>query len=53
VIPNGIDEVDWEAELAVVIGRTAQKRSTSTMRLIFVRGYTCMNDVSARPGSAR
>jgi 2-keto-4-pentenoate hydratase/2-oxohepta-3-ene-1,7-dioic acid hydratase in catechol pathway len=47
VIPNGIDEVDWEAELAVVIGRTAQNVNIDDA-LDFVRGYTCMNDVSAR-----
>jgi 2-keto-4-pentenoate hydratase/2-oxohepta-3-ene-1,7-dioic acid hydratase in catechol pathway len=47
VIPEGIDEVDWEAELAVVIGRTAQNVHIDDA-LDFVRGYTCMNDVSAR-----
>ena len=47
VIPKGIDEVDWEAELAVVIGRTAQNVGVDDA-LDFVRGYTCMNDVSAR-----
>jgi 2,4-diketo-3-deoxy-L-fuconate hydrolase len=47
VIPKGVDEVDWEAELAVVIGRTAQNVRIDDA-LDFVRGYTCMNDVSAR-----
>jgi 2,4-diketo-3-deoxy-L-fuconate hydrolase len=47
VIPAGIDEVDWEAELAVVINRTARGVSIDDA-LDFVRGYTCMNDVSAR-----
>jgi 2-keto-4-pentenoate hydratase/2-oxohepta-3-ene-1,7-dioic acid hydratase in catechol pathway len=47
VIPKGIDEVDWEAELAVIIGRTAQNVRIDDA-LDFVRGYTCMNDVSAR-----
>ena len=47
VIPKGIDEVDWEAELAVVIGRTARNVGVDDA-LDFVRGYTCMNDVSAR-----
>jgi 2,4-diketo-3-deoxy-L-fuconate hydrolase len=47
VIPKGIDEVDWEAELAVIIGRTAQNVHVDDA-LDFVRGYTCMNDVSAR-----
>ena len=47
VIPRGIEEVDWEAELAVVIGRTAKDVSVDDA-LDFVAGYTCMNDVSAR-----
>jgi 2,4-didehydro-3-deoxy-L-rhamnonate hydrolase len=47
VIPAGIDEVDWEAELAVVIDRTARNVGIDDA-LDFVRGYTCMNDVSAR-----
>jgi 2,4-didehydro-3-deoxy-L-rhamnonate hydrolase len=47
VIPAGIDEVDWEAELAVVIGRTALDVRVDDA-LDFVAGYTCMNDVSAR-----
>ncbi|GAA2008535.1 fumarylacetoacetate hydrolase family protein [Nakamurella flavida] len=47
VIPRGVDEVDWEAELAVVIGRPALNVSVDDA-LDFVSGYTCMNDVSAR-----
>lgn len=39
--------VDYEAELAVVIGRPARRVSTSTA-LEYVAGYTCANDVSAR-----
>lgn len=40
-------QVDYEAELAVVIGRTA--RSVPTSRALdHVLGYTCLNDVSAR-----
>ncbi len=46
-IPAGIDEVDWEAELAVIIGRTAKDVSAADA-LDYVSGYTCMNDVSAR-----
>ena len=46
-IPSGVDEVDWEAELAVVIGRTARDVSEADA-LSYVAGYTCMNDVSAR-----
>jgi 2-keto-4-pentenoate hydratase/2-oxohepta-3-ene-1,7-dioic acid hydratase in catechol pathway len=40
-------EVDYEAELAVVIGRTA-KDVPAEQALDYVLGYTCANDVSAR-----
>ncbi len=40
-------EVDYEAELAVLIGRTA--RDVPVARALdYVLGYTCANDVSAR-----
>ena len=41
------DKVDYEAELAVVIGRAA-KNVTRENALDHVLGYTCANDVSAR-----
>ena len=41
------DEVDYECELAVVIGR-ACKNVNRSRALEFVLGYTCCNDVSAR-----
>ena len=41
------DRVDYECELAVVIGRTCKNVSASRA-LDFVLGYTCANDVSAR-----
>lgn len=40
-------QVDWEGELAVVIGSTARKVSQEEA-LQFVFGYTIANDVSAR-----
>ncbi len=40
-------QVDYEAELGVVIGRTARNVSDATA-LDHVLGYTCLNDVSAR-----
>jgi len=40
-------EVDYEAELAVVIGKTA-KNVPASKALEYVLGYTCANDVSAR-----
>jgi len=40
-------KVDYEAELAVVIGRTA-RRVSEAEALDYVLGYTCLNDVTAR-----
>ncbi|MBI2755433.1 MAG: fumarylacetoacetate hydrolase family protein [Chloroflexi bacterium] len=45
--PSLTSEVDIEAELAVVIGRTARNVDRATA-LGYVFGYTCLNDVSAR-----
>ncbi len=48
VLPHSApDEVDYEAELAVIIGRTARDLSEADA-LDHVFGYTCANDVSAR-----
>jgi len=48
VIPHIVgDEVDYEAELAVVIGRPA-KNVSEEEALDYVMGYTCANDVSSR-----
>lgn len=41
------DSVDWEAELGVVIGRSARNVSVADA-LDFVFGYTVINDVTAR-----
>ncbi len=41
------DEVDFEAELAIIIGRTTRSVAP-TSALDHVLGYTCANDVSAR-----
>jgi len=40
-------QLDWEVELAVIIGRTARRVSKSDA-LAHVFGYSVMNDVSAR-----
>lgn len=40
-------QVDWEGELAVIIGKTARKVSQADA-LDYVFGYTIANDVSAR-----
>jgi 2-keto-4-pentenoate hydratase/2-oxohepta-3-ene-1,7-dioic acid hydratase in catechol pathway len=47
VLPASSTQVDYEAELAVVIGRRAKSVSASRA-LDYVLGYTCFNDVSAR-----
>ncbi len=49
VLPRKLrsDRVDYECELAVVIGR-ACKNATRDEALDYVLGYTCGNDVSAR-----
>jgi 2-keto-4-pentenoate hydratase/2-oxohepta-3-ene-1,7-dioic acid hydratase in catechol pathway len=46
------DEVDYECELAVVIGRPA-KNVPRARALEYVLGYTCANDVSARDWQLR
>ncbi len=45
--PKVSSQVDFEAELAVVIGKAA-KRVSEAEALDYVLGYTCANDVSAR-----
>lgn len=47
ILPQASAQVDYEAELAVVIGRRA-KRVTEESALDYVLGYTNINDVSAR-----
>ncbi len=51
VIPGGVDQADWEAEMAVVIGRTARNVSEENA-LDHVAGYTVMNDVTDRKAQA-
>ena len=46
------EQVDWEGELAVIIGRTARRVSQANA-LDYVFGYTIANDVSARDLQAR
>lgn len=46
-IPPETQQVDYEAELAVVIGRTA-RRVPQEDAFSYVAGYTILNDVSAR-----
>jgi 2-keto-4-pentenoate hydratase/2-oxohepta-3-ene-1,7-dioic acid hydratase in catechol pathway len=46
------DRVDYECELAVVIGREC-KNASRAAALDYVLGYTCANDVSARDWQAQ
>lgn len=45
--PDWTSELDWEAELAVFIGRGGKNLTVETA-LDHVAGYSCANDVSAR-----
>jgi 2-keto-4-pentenoate hydratase/2-oxohepta-3-ene-1,7-dioic acid hydratase in catechol pathway len=47
VIPPGIAQVDYEAELAAVVGARVKGVSVENA-LEAIAGYTCLNDVSAR-----
>jgi 2-keto-4-pentenoate hydratase/2-oxohepta-3-ene-1,7-dioic acid hydratase in catechol pathway len=46
-LPEGVGRVDYESEVAVVIGRRATRVSEAEA-LSHVLGLTCMNDVTAR-----
>ena len=45
--PAGVQKLDWEVELAVVMGRTCSEVSVADA-LAHVAGYTVANDLSAR-----
>lgn len=47
VIPAGVTMVDYEAELAAVVGARVKRVSVENA-LEAIAGYTCLNDVSAR-----
>jgi len=46
-VPAGKDRIDWEAELAVVIGEQC-KGVDADDAMDVVAGFTCMNDISNR-----
>ena len=48
VIPPGAQKVDWEVELAVVIGRRASYLRSTEEALACIAGFTISNDVSER-----
>ncbi|HEU5375258.1 MAG TPA: fumarylacetoacetate hydrolase family protein [Ktedonobacteraceae bacterium] len=45
--PTVSEEIDWEVELAVIIGK-AGKNIPETEALSYIFGYTALNDVTAR-----
>lgn len=51
-LPAFSEQVDWEAELAVVIGRPARNVKAADA-MDFVAGYTIMNDLSLRDAGHR
>ena len=51
-VPAGKDRIDWEAELAVVIGEQC-KAVDADDAMDVVAGFTCMNDVSNRDDQNR
>ncbi len=46
IFPTISDKLDWEAELAIVIGRTA--RNVGADALDHIAGYSCFNDGTVR-----
>jgi len=47
-LPPGTDTVDWEAELAIVIGARAWRLSDADAGRAAIAGYTVANDLSER-----
>ena len=47
VLPQSSGQIDWEVELAVIIGKTCRRISRSNA-MDHIAGFTVMNDVSAR-----
>jgi 2-keto-4-pentenoate hydratase/2-oxohepta-3-ene-1,7-dioic acid hydratase in catechol pathway len=48
LLPRGATKVDWEVELAVVIGSTARYLDSPSQALSCVAGYALSNDVTER-----
>ena len=48
VVPQVSQKFDYEAELAVVIGRTVPRHTKEAQALQYVFGYGCFNDMSVR-----
>jgi 2-keto-4-pentenoate hydratase/2-oxohepta-3-ene-1,7-dioic acid hydratase in catechol pathway len=47
ILPTGSGQVDWEVELAVIIGKEGKKIKKENA-FDYITGYTVMNDVSGR-----
>jgi len=47
-IPPQSAQVEHEGELAIIIGRKCSKLAETDNALDFVKGYACLNDVTAR-----
>jgi 2-keto-4-pentenoate hydratase/2-oxohepta-3-ene-1,7-dioic acid hydratase in catechol pathway len=52
ILPDWTDAIDWEVELAVVIGKTA-RRVAPEEAFDYVFGYTILNDVTSRTATRR
>lgn len=50
--PPGVKKLDYEAELALVVGRKAKNVSSKDASK-YILGYTCLNDVTARDIQAK
>ena len=48
VLPSYSQRVDYEGELAVIVGRRCAHLSDTDDPLSYLFGYTCLNDVTAR-----
>jgi len=46
--PSLSKRVDFEGELAIIIGKQARKLAAGTDVAPYIHGYTCLNDVTAR-----
>ncbi|MBB3043103.1 2-keto-4-pentenoate hydratase/2-oxohepta-3-ene-1,7-dioic acid hydratase in catechol pathway [Nocardioides soli] len=51
IIPAGVEKVDYEAELAVIIGKEGTDISAADA-FDHIAGYTCFNDISSRADQA-
>ncbi len=48
ILPKVSEKFDYEAELALVIGRAVPRHTSQADALQYVFGYTCFNDMSVR-----